>query len=94
MHGRFHRNDAWPTVTVYNHLDVQPASKETEPWKTEPFTFAKEGDKYLGRGTTDDKGPALAALFGRGHLLIEDVPGTGKTVLAKAIAQAAKVGAS
>jgi acetylornithine deacetylase/succinyl-diaminopimelate desuccinylase-like protein len=53
-----------PTVTVYNHLDVQPASKETEPWTSEPFTFTKEGDKYLGRGTTDDKGPALAALFG------------------------------
>ncbi len=30
---------------------------------------------------------ALAALFARGHLLIEDVPGVGKTVLAKAIAR-------
>jgi len=30
---------------------------------------------------------ALVALLCRGHLLIEDVPGTGKTVLAKAIAQ-------
>ena len=28
---------------------------------------------------------ALVALLCRGHLLIEDVPGTGKTVLAKAI---------
>src|SRR3954467_10511683 len=31
---------------------------------------------------------ALVALLCRGHLLIEDVPGTGKTVLAKAIARA------
>ncbi|HSD65784.1 MAG TPA: M20/M25/M40 family metallo-hydrolase, partial [Vicinamibacteria bacterium] len=53
-----------PTVTVYNHLDVQPASKATEPWRTEPFAFTREGDTYFGRGTTDDKGPALTALFG------------------------------
>lgn len=30
---------------------------------------------------------ALTCLFAEGHLLIEDVPGTGKTTLAKAIAQ-------
>jgi acetylornithine deacetylase/succinyl-diaminopimelate desuccinylase-like protein len=49
------------TLTIYNHMDVQPA---TEPeWKTDPFAFAIEGDTYRGRGTTDDKGPALAAFY-------------------------------
>src|SRR6185503_8784443 len=30
---------------------------------------------------------AVAALFARGHLLIEDVPGVGKTTLARALAR-------
>jgi acetylornithine deacetylase/succinyl-diaminopimelate desuccinylase-like protein len=64
IHGRFNSGKNLPTVTVYNHLDVQPASRETEPWTTDPFVFTKQGDRYLGRGTTDDKGPALTALFG------------------------------
>ena len=32
--GSFESGTGRPTVTVYNHLDVQPASKETEPWRT------------------------------------------------------------
>ncbi|HET6891044.1 MAG TPA: M20/M25/M40 family metallo-hydrolase [Pyrinomonadaceae bacterium] len=64
VHGVFDLDKNLPTVTVYNHVDVQPASKETEPWETEPFVMTKKGDSYFGRGTTDDKGPALAALFG------------------------------
>lgn len=64
VHGRFKAGKGAPTLTVYNHMDVQPASKETEPWDTEPFTFTKKGDRYYGRGTTDDKGPALAAMWG------------------------------
>ncbi|PWT87266.1 MAG: peptidase [Blastocatellia bacterium] len=63
-----------PTVTVYNHMDVQPASKETEPWDTEPFVFTKKGDTYYGRGTTDDKGPALTALYGARAALEANVP--------------------
>src|SRR5262245_2638510 len=59
--GRFNASDAKRTVTIYNHLDVQPAD-EAE-WKRDPFVFRKQGDKYFGRGTTDDKGPALTALF-------------------------------
>ena len=40
------------------------------------------------RGNTDVVDMVLACLFAGGHVLLEDVPGTGKTVLAKAIAKA------
>jgi acetylornithine deacetylase/succinyl-diaminopimelate desuccinylase-like protein len=59
--GRFDVRGAKRTVTIYNHLDVQPAD-ELE-WKQDPFVFRRKADKYFGRGSTDDKGPALTALF-------------------------------
>jgi acetylornithine deacetylase/succinyl-diaminopimelate desuccinylase-like protein len=62
----------YPTVTIYNHLDVQPA-QEPE-WRQQPFAFKKEGDIYHGRGATDDKGPALAALFGARYAIDQGVP--------------------
>ena len=74
VHGVWGTDASRPTVTVYNHLDVQPASKETEPWDTEPFVFTKKGDRYFGRGTTDDKGPALSALFGAKAAVDAGVP--------------------
>ena len=74
IHGVFGTNSGRPAVTVYNHMDVQPASKETEPWVTEPFVFTKNGDTYFGRGTTDDKGPALSALYGARAAMEADIP--------------------
>lgn len=38
------------------------------------------------KGKTDQVALSLVCLFAEGHLLLEDVPGTGKTVLAKSIA--------
>jgi acetylornithine deacetylase/succinyl-diaminopimelate desuccinylase-like protein len=65
-------NPAWPTVTVYNHLDVQPA---IEPeWTRDPFQFSIDGDFYFGRGTTDDKGPALTTLFAAHYAVQHGVP--------------------
>ena len=59
--GGWTAGDRYPTVTIYNHLDVQPA-QEPE-WQQAPFAFKNEGGIYHGRGATDDKGPALTALF-------------------------------
>ncbi len=59
--GKMGSSPSHPTLIVYNHMDVQPA-QEPE-WVRDPFTFAVEEDRYLGRGCTDDKGPALTALF-------------------------------
>ena len=70
--GGWVRNPAWPTVTVYNHLDVQPAMEPE--WTREPFTFSVAGDHYYGRGTTDDKGPALTALLAAHYAVEQNLP--------------------
>jgi acetylornithine deacetylase/succinyl-diaminopimelate desuccinylase-like protein len=57
-------------VTIYNHLDVQPA-RINEGWEREPFQFHKVDGRYEGRGTTDDKGPALVGLYAA-KLAVED----------------------
>lgn len=72
VYGRFDRGANLPTVTVYNHLDVQPA--ESDDWHTPPFEFVKKGDRYFGRGTTDDKGPAITAFYGARYAWEHDVP--------------------
>jgi acetylornithine deacetylase/succinyl-diaminopimelate desuccinylase-like protein len=55
------QDPSYPTITIYNHLDVQPA--DPAEWQTDPFTLSVVGDNYTGRGSTDDKGPALTALM-------------------------------
>jgi acetylornithine deacetylase/succinyl-diaminopimelate desuccinylase-like protein len=62
VHARLTAESDWPAVTVYNHLDVQPA--DGDAWRTDPFHLTQQGDRYIGRGATDDKGPALTALSG------------------------------
>jgi acetylornithine deacetylase/succinyl-diaminopimelate desuccinylase-like protein len=59
-----------PTVLVYGHYDVQPAGEE-EAWQTPPFEPAVRGERMYGRGTSDDKGPMLAALGAVERLLEE-----------------------
>jgi acetylornithine deacetylase/succinyl-diaminopimelate desuccinylase-like protein len=70
--GRIETGASHPTVTIYNHIDVQPANPEE--WYKAPFTFYNHNGRYEGRGTTDDKGPALAALFGANYAVQNRIP--------------------
>ena len=47
-------------IGIAGHLDIVPAG---DGWHTDPFTMTKIGDRYYGRGTTDDKGPVIACLY-------------------------------
>ncbi len=47
-------------AAVLAHVDVVPAG---EGWESEPFTVTQKGNLYFGRGTADDKGAAVAALY-------------------------------
>lgn len=56
---------------IIGHTDIVPV---TEGWFQDPFTvFEKEG--YLvGRGTLDDKGPLLAAMYACKYLIDNKIP--------------------
>lgn len=54
-------NDKERQLDILAHLDVVPAG---EGWtQTEPFEPVVKDGKLFGRGTADDKGPAVAALY-------------------------------
>jgi len=59
-----------PTVLVYAHYDVQPVG-EASAWRTPPFEPIIRDERMYGRGTSDDKGPMLAALGAVERLLEE-----------------------
>ena len=47
-------------VGIAGHLDIVPVGGD---WTHDPFKLTREGDYVYGRGTTDDKGPVLEALY-------------------------------
>lgn len=69
------------------------ASVEFDAGKLTAKTFKESFDSVVDnietviRGKTDVIRLALVAIICEGHILFEDVPGTGKTMLARAIAQ-------
>ena len=58
--GWFEWGEGEEMVAVLGHLDVVPAG---EGWTVEPYGGTISDGKIWGRGTTDDKGPSIAALY-------------------------------
>lgn len=58
-------------VAVLGHLDVVPAG---DGWTCDPFGGEIRDGKIWGRGTTDDKGPTIAALFALAALRDSELP--------------------
>lgn len=72
VYGGFVRDENLPGIIIYNHLDVQPADEPE--WQTEPFQMKIDGDRYIARGATDDKGPALTALIAAKYAYDQRIP--------------------
>ncbi|PWG01084.1 dipeptidase PepV [Levilactobacillus bambusae] len=53
--------DGDETLAVLSHVDQMPAG---EGWETDPYTLTEKDGNLYGRGTSDDKGPGLAAYYG------------------------------
>jgi MoxR-like ATPase len=66
---------------------VYDAGKMTAKTFKENFDAIVDNIETVMKGKTDVVRLALVAIICEGHILFEDVPGTGKTVLARAIAQ-------
>ena len=58
-------------VCVLGHLDVVPAGNG---WTKDPFGGEIENDRLYGRGTTDDKGPMMAALYALKQIKDSGIP--------------------
>ncbi|BBE31682.1 peptidase [Tepiditoga spiralis] len=55
-------------IGILGHLDVVPAG-ELSNWKFPPFECTVHNEKLYGRGTQDDKGPLLSAIYGTKALM-------------------------
>jgi len=58
-------------IAVLGHLDIVPAG---DSWSCDPFGGEIKDGKIWGRGTTDDKGPTIAALYALAALKDSGLP--------------------
>jgi MoxR-like ATPase len=67
---------------------VEATRLDRTPQRLEQLSTLRDTIETVFVGKRDKVEMALVALLSRGHLLIEDVPGVGKTILARTIARA------
>ncbi len=58
--GEIDLGEGEPALAILGHLDVVPAG---DGWTFPPFEITQKDGKVYGRGTSDDKGPVIAALY-------------------------------
>ena len=63
--------DGEETVASLSHLDIVPVGGD---WEHDPFAGEVDGDIIYGRGTLDDKGPSIAALYAVKSLIDAGAP--------------------
>ena len=70
-------------------IGVKYNSRRLADWRTmrENILLIKENMKKVIIGKDEVMDKILTALLSGGHVLLEDLPGTGKTVLAKSLAK-------
>ncbi|MBI2895880.1 MAG: MoxR family ATPase [Deltaproteobacteria bacterium] len=62
-------------------------ARQEREWYLEKVSRLRENVERAIRGKGEVVETVVAALFARGHVLVEDVPGVGKTTLARALAR-------
>jgi acetylornithine deacetylase/succinyl-diaminopimelate desuccinylase family protein len=64
-----------PRIAVPLHFDVVPAG---DGWETDPFEAVVRGDRIIGRGAKDNKGPLAAMMLAAKYLKTHEaeLPGT------------------
>lgn len=70
-HADLGEGDDLDALGILAHLDVVP---EGDGWKYPPYGAVIEDGKMYGRGTNDDKGPALAALYAMKAIQMAGIP--------------------
>jgi len=66
----FDYNGEETVLAILAHLDVV---HEGEGWDSDPYEVVEKDGRYYGRGVSDDKGPALCALYALSQLKDEGV---------------------
>lgn len=66
------------TLGIFGHLDVVPAG---DGWDTDPYEPVVKDGKLYARGSSDDKGPTVAAYYAMKMIKELDLPVSKKFVL-------------